>query len=151
VSDLVPRGPRPAPPVKKAPAKKAVKQVAGKKAAAKKAPGKKVPGKKVPGKKAAAKKAAAKKAPGKKAAGAKAPGGKRSNGPPPTMGLPELCSPSTDPRDLLGLGDGYTRADLRRAWRRFAARHHPDCGGDAAIFARGQWAYEHLSARLGTR
>jgi hypothetical protein len=141
VSDLVPRGPRPAPPVKKAPAKKAVKQVAGKKAAAKKAPGKKDPGKK----------AAAKKAPGKKAAGAEAPGGKRSNGPPPTMGLPELCSPSTDPRDLLGLGDGYTRADLRRAWRRFAARHHPDCGGDAAIFARGQWAYEHLSARLGAR
>ena len=166
MSDLVGRGGDV--PAKKAPSKKAAaKKVPGKKAAAKKAPGKKAAGKKVPGKKAAAKKApgkkaAGKKVPGKKAAakkapGKKAPGKKTSDGfassrfdendAPPRMKVPELPAPPTDPLSVLGLGEVHTEADLNRAWRRYAARHHPDRGGDAVTFTRGRLAYEELLAR----
>ncbi|WP_205538743.1 J domain-containing protein [Mycobacterium kyogaense] len=150
-------------PAKKAPGKKAAaKKAPGKKAAAKKAPGKKAAAKKLPGKKAAAKKvpgkkAAGKKVPGKKAAAKKAPGKKASDGfasshfdendAPPRMKVPELPAPPTDPLSVLGLGEVHTEADLNRAWRRYAARHHPDRGGDALTFTRGRLAYEELLAR----
>jgi hypothetical protein len=118
---------RPAGPPAKA-AKKAVKKAA-KKAPAKKA-AKKVPAKKAPAKKAA-KKAAAKKAPAKKAAPQKA-----------------LPAPPTDPLAVLGLRVDFTRPQLRRAWRTYAAAHHPDQGGDAATFHRGLRAYEALLERV---
>ncbi len=135
------------------------KKVPGKKAAAKKAPGEKAPGKKAakkaPGKKVPGKKAA-KKAPGKKAPGKKAPG-KKSDGSTashfekgdaqPRMKVPELPAPPTDPLTVLGLEEVHTEAELNRAWRRYAARHHPDRGGDAVTFTRGRLAYEELLAR----
>src|SRR5690349_17495180 len=155
-------------PAKKVPGKKAAaKKAPGKKAAAKKAPGKKAAAKKAPGKKAAAKKApgkkaAGKKVPGKKAAAKKAPGKKASGnrpfdgfaashfeeaGVPPRMKVPELPAPPDDPLAVLELDEVHTEADLNRAWRRYAARHHPDRGGDALTFTRGRLAYEELLAR----
>ncbi len=130
-----------------------------KKAAAKKAPAKKAPAKKVAAEQTPAKKAAAKKTPPKKAAkkatkahphkgtprsrprrGAAADGSAAD----PTMGLPSLPAPPTDPVQILGLERDFTAAQLRQAWRRYAAQHHPDQGGDAATFDRGRAAYETL-------
>jgi hypothetical protein len=41
-----------------------------------------------------------------------------------------------DGGDLLGLSNGYTRADVMRAFRQRALEHHPDMGGDPAVFRR---------------
>ena len=38
--------------------------------------------------------------------------------------------------DLLGLGAEFTRDDVMTAFRRQAQKHHPDKGGDPAIFRR---------------
>jgi Histone H1-like nucleoprotein HC2 len=171
MSDLVRR--HNSAPAKKAPAKKAAAEKApAKKAAAKKAPAKnaaakKAPAKKAPAKKAAAKKAPAKKAPAKKAAPKKAPAkkaqGKKAQakrgaaesasrmktGPAAGAGyLKALPGPPTDPWIILGLTEPCTLAELRRGWRAYASRHHPDQGGDAATFARGHAAYESLIQRL---
>jgi DnaJ-class molecular chaperone len=105
-------------------------------------PAKKAPAKKAAAKKAPAKKAAAKKAPAKKAAAKKA----RANaGAGSVRALP---APPQDPYVVLGLSEPCTRADLRRCWRAYASRHHPDQGGDPATFARGRAAYEELIRRL---
>jgi Histone H1-like nucleoprotein HC2 len=145
-------------PAKKAPAKKApAKKAPAKNAPAKKAPAKKAPAKKAPAKKAPAKKAPVKKAPAKKAAGKKA---RAKKGAPeaasrmktgPTAGagsMKALPEPPTDPWIILGLTEPCTLAELRRGWRAYASRHHPDQGGDAATFARGHAAYESLIQRL---
>jgi hypothetical protein len=126
---------------------------AAKKVPAKKVPAKKVPAKKAPAKKAPAKKAPAKKAPAKKAnakKAAKKATAKKATAAQPTMGLPELPAPPTDPAVVLGLTEPFSAAQLRRAWRSHASRHHPDQGGDAATFARGRAAYEALLARTRT-
>ena len=133
MGELVARGSAVNEAAKKVPAKKVPAKKANKKVPAKKAPAKKVPAKK------AAKKASAKKAASKKATAAQ-----------PTMGLPELPAPPTDPAVVLGLTEPFTAAQLRRAWRSHASRHHPDQGGDAATFARGRAAYEALLARTRT-
>ena len=117
-------------------AKKAVKKTPAKKAPAKKAV------KKVPAKKAA-KKSPAKKASAKKAAGTAGPG--TTSAPK----RPALAAPPTDPSTVLGLQPRFTLAELRRAWRDYAATHHPDIGGDAATFSRGRHAYEALLEGLG--
>lgn len=44
------------------------------------------------------------------------------------LGLPDEPRPSVDA--------------VKQAWRRVAARHHPDRGGDAATFAQLRQAYE---------
>lgn len=67
------------------------------------------------------------------------------------MGLPQLPPPPKDPLAVLGLNEPLHLAELRRAWRDFAARHHPDRGGDAATFARGQNAYDELQRRLSSK
>lgn len=137
-------------PVKAAAAKVAVKKAA-KKAAAKKAPAKKAPAKHASAKKAVAKKAPAKKAApkksAKKGAAKKPPVGadaetRTSSG--PTMARPALPAPPTDPLIVLGLAEPFSATQLRRAWRTYAARHHPDQGGDARTFDRGRGAYEAL-------
>lgn len=134
-------------PAKKA-AKKAVKKAA-KKALAKKAataPAKKVAKKAV--KKAPAK--AAKKVPAKvaKKAAKKSPptkgATKTSASRGASMGLPELPAAPTDPFEILGLRGPLTTSTLKRAWREYAARHHPDQGGDPATFSRGRGAFEAL-------
>ena len=102
-----------------------------------KATAKKVPAKKAPAKKAAAKKAAAKKASTKKVPRTASPSD-------PTMSRPALPAPPTDPLIVLGLAEPFSATQLRRAWRTYAARHHPDQGGDARTFDRGRGAYEAL-------
>ena len=97
---------------------------------------------------ATAKKAAAKKAPAKKVARKMARAKKKAG---PTTGagsLKALPEPPTDPWIILGLTEPCTLAELRRGWRAYASRHHPDQGGDAATFARGHAAYESLIQRL---
>ena len=137
---------RRATPQTKAVAKKAAKKAAAKKVPAKKAAAKKA-AKKAPAKKVAAKKAA-KKAPAKKAAPNKAAKPHQpSNGTRPKLGLPELPAPPTDPAEVLGLCEPFDDSALRRAWRTFAARHHPDQGGDAVTFTRGRRAYDELRRR----
>jgi hypothetical protein len=96
-----------------------------------------------PAKKAPAKKVAAKKAPATKAAPKKTSRTRTS----PTAGMrfrKALPAPPKNPWIILGLTQPCTLADLRRSWRAYASRHHPDQGGDAATFARGRAAYEEL-------
>ena len=154
MGELSTRGCGDATPAKKA-AGKAVKK------AAKKGPAKKVAPEKAPAKKAAKKspakkaiKKAAKKAPGKKAAPhertAKAATMTAQSG-SEVKGLRELPAPPTDPLVILGLDATFNRLDLRRAWRAYAARHHPDQGGDGTTFARGRAAYDALGAVLRAR
>ncbi|MCV7356528.1 hypothetical protein [Mycolicibacterium fluoranthenivorans] len=127
---------------KKAAPKKAAKKVPGKKAAAKKVAKKAAPAKKVPGKKAAKKAAPAKKAPGKKAA-KKAASGQSGT----SARRPALPAAPTDPLVILGVREPFSMAQLRRAWRLYAATHHPDSGGDSAMFSRGREAYLTLRSR----
>ncbi|WP_163731283.1 hypothetical protein [Mycolicibacterium madagascariense] len=63
------------------------------------------------------------------------------------MARPALPAPASDPLAVLGLTAPYTTTQLRRAWRSFAARHHPDQGGDAVTFDRGRRAFEALQGR----
>jgi hypothetical protein len=154
-------------PAKKAPAMKAAAEKApAKKAVAKKAPAKKAAAKKAPAKKAVAKKAPAKKAPPKRPIDKKAPGAevaskdcsaKRHARPtnrfkgsdvPASHSVKALPAPPDDPHLILGLTEPYTQTELRRSWRAYATRHHPDQGGDAFTFARGQAAYENLTHRF---
>ena len=143
MSELVRRATTPAKAAKKAPAKKAPAKKTAPKKAAKKAPAKKAAAKKAPGKKVPPRKADAKR-PNKKAHGTKG----RTTTPGPAMGVPQLPAPQADPLAVLRLTEPLRLAELRRAWRGFAARHHPDRGGDATTFARGQSAYEELQQRL---
>lgn len=126
-------------PAKKAAAKKAVKKGPAAKKAAKKMPAKKVPAKKAPPKKAA-KKAAAKKATGPTSSAAKAK----------TSRARAVPAPPTDPLLILGLQEPLSIEQVRRAWRSYAAKHHPDNGGDSATFTRGHAAYLTLRSLLGS-
>ena len=46
--------------------------------------------------------------------------------------------------DVLGLKRGYTSIELKKAYRRMALVHHPDKGGDDAMFRSINEAYEAL-------
>jgi hypothetical protein len=146
----------PAKAAMKTPAKKAAKRAApAKKAPAKKAPAKKAAKKAAPAKKAPAKKAPAKKAPGKKAPAKKAPGKKAAPGEKHSFHTRvddssrqrALPAPSTDPLVILDVQEPFSASQLRRAWRTYAAKHHPDSGGDSVTFSRGHDAYLALRSR----
>lgn len=47
--------------------------------------------------------------------------------------------------EVLGLQPGASEADIRFAYKRLAAKHHPDKGGDAAEFQRIVTAYKVLT------
>ena len=49
------------------------------------------------------------------------------------------------PHDVLGVAAGASPRDVRAAFRRFAATHHPDCGGDPDRFRAGLEAYRRLT------
>jgi len=55
------------------------------------------------------------------------------------------------PTDILGVQPGASRAEVRRAFQRYALRHHPDHGGDTERFVEGTRAYEMLMARAAKR
>ena len=48
------------------------------------------------------------------------------------------------PHELLGVRPGASPREVRAAFRRFAAEHHPDRGGDTARFQAGVDAYHSL-------
>ncbi len=54
-------------------------------------------------------------------------------------------SSSFDPYKILGIKPGASQDEIRRAYRRQAAKYHPDAGGDAWVFQQVQKAYELLS------
>ena len=47
--------------------------------------------------------------------------------------------------ETLGVPKGASEDDIKRAYRKLAAKHHPDRGGDTAKFQEIQSAYETLS------
>jgi len=51
----------------------------------------------------------------------------------------------TDHYQTLGVAKNATPEDIKKAYRRLAAIHHPDKGGDTAEFQKVQAAYETLS------
>jgi hypothetical protein len=55
----------------------------------------------------------------------------------------------TDPWALLGVPRGASPAEVRRAWRTRAARHHPDVGGDPVTFSALTNARDQLLAGPG--
>lgn len=50
----------------------------------------------------------------------------------------------TTPYTTLGLSPGASKSEVKRAYRALARRHHPDSGGDEAIFAEVTAAYEEI-------
>ncbi len=48
--------------------------------------------------------------------------------------------------EILGLGPDATMAEIKKAHRKMAMKHHPDMGGEAAQFRALQEAYENLKA-----
>jgi len=47
--------------------------------------------------------------------------------------------------DILGVPKGASEEEIKKAYRRLAAKHHPDRGGDTAKFQEIQGAYETLT------
>lgn len=63
--------------------------------------------------------------------------------PPPTdAGDPHR--PAVTPHERLGVDPHARPEELRKAWRSFARRHHPDRGGDPVWFRAGAEAYRTL-------
>lgn len=50
-----------------------------------------------------------------------------------------------DPYQTLGVDRGASPEDVKQAYRRLAARHHPDRGGDTARFQEIQQAYDAIT------
>jgi DnaJ-class molecular chaperone len=53
--------------------------------------------------------------------------------------------------ELLGVSDDSSQEEVRQAWRRLAALHHPDRGGDAAKFSALHNAYREALALAAQR
>lgn len=52
-----------------------------------------------------------------------------------------------DPYKILGINEGASLAEIRCAYRKQVARHHPDSGGDNWIFQMVQDAYDELNGK----
>lgn len=61
--------------------------------------------------------------------------------PPPNTTRPSV----DDPYTLLGVLRGARRSDIKEAYRRMAFEHHPDRGGDPALFRAVVAAYQTLT------
>ena len=73
----------------------------------------------------------------------------RASSPPPPPPPPPM--PSTIKMrhlERLGLCADALFADVRKAYRALALRHHPDKGGDAELFKDVQNAYEYLAEAM---
>jgi curved DNA-binding protein len=51
----------------------------------------------------------------------------------------------SNPYEVLGLKLGASEADVKKAFRRLAAKHHPDKGGDEEQFKKIKLAYEQIT------
>lgn len=60
-------------------------------------------------------------------------------------GRPEYVQPTRDIYGILGVQRGATADEVKRAYRKKAAEHHPDRGGDPKKFKEASAAYEILS------
>jgi hypothetical protein len=71
--------------------------------------------------------------------------------PPPPWRDPTSARPrpshGATPAQLLGLTDGASLDEIKRAFRQLALTHHPDHGGDAARFRELRRAYASLVGR----
>ena len=65
------------------------------------------------------------------------------------LGLLLLCATAADPYRVLGLRNGATDDDVRKAYRKLAKRYHPDRVGveGTAKFREISEAYEHLTGK----
>jgi len=52
------------------------------------------------------------------------------------------------PHEVLGVASDASASDVRRAYRKLAAQHHPDAGGDPAMFIKAKDAHDHMMSRL---
>jgi DnaJ-domain-containing protein 1 len=52
------------------------------------------------------------------------------------------------PHEILGVAPDASASDVRRAYRKLAAQHHPDAGGDPAMFIKAKDAHDHMMSRL---
>jgi hypothetical protein len=52
-----------------------------------------------------------------------------------------------DPWVILGVRMGASKGEIRLAWIRLVKQHHPDQGGDPAIFRKVQAAWERLRGK----
>lgn len=52
-----------------------------------------------------------------------------------------------DPYKILGIDEGATPQEVSRAYRKMAAKYHPDVGGDAWVFQEVNQAYAILTGR----
>jgi len=50
-----------------------------------------------------------------------------------------------DPYKILGISEGATGQEIKRAYLAMASKYHPDHGGDAWVFEQIRLAYEQLS------
>lgn len=55
----------------------------------------------------------------------------------------------TDPHRILGIEPNASAEEIQKAYRRRAAKYHPDAGGDAWAFQQVQEAYEDLMRARG--
>lgn len=51
--------------------------------------------------------------------------------------------------DLFKLKDGWTKADLKKEYRRLSSKYHPDKGGDVEKMQEVNVAYEYLKENVG--
>ena len=56
-----------------------------------------------------------------------------------------LSSADDDLYEVLGVDESATAAEIKKAYRKLSLKHHPDKGGDAAMFKEVTRAYEVLS------
>lgn len=52
------------------------------------------------------------------------------------------------PHEILGVPPGASRDEIRAAYRRLAALHHPDRGGDAEAFAKVNAAHDAMLEKV---
>ncbi|MDQ6698458.1 MAG: J domain-containing protein [Actinomycetota bacterium] len=57
----------------------------------------------------------------------------------------------TTAHEVLGVRPGASTSEIQAAYRRYAARHHPDHGGDPVAFVAGLDAYRRLVGRAAAR
>lgn len=53
------------------------------------------------------------------------------------------------PHEILGIAPDASASDVRRAYRKLAAQHHPDAGGDPAMFIKAKDAHDHMMKKHG--
>ena len=65
------------------------------------------------------------------------------------MGLDEARRVVADgsPWSILGVDENAAWEQVKKAYRKMVMKHHPDKGGDAAMFRKVQGAYEILEDR----